>query len=542
VTDSTLERRGALLILAVTAACYAALLQAGFVWDDRQLVEGNSLVGSPAFFGEFLGVDLWSTATGVEEVKSGYYRPFFLLSLALDRLLWGLSPAGHHLQSLGWHLVAAVALWRLLRQLVSPVAALWGMGLFALHPVQVEAVAWVSARNDPMSAALLLGALSVLLPRSVSRGGCILGGTLCLSALLTKESAVLAPVFLLLLDLARWRKPGERWRYLALGGALLAWALLRTWAGVGTAALPGAHDLVLLVKSMPDLIGLAGAMLAWPWPLSTGRFLPYLHVPLESLVLGWSLLLLGSLLAWKRGGALAGAGLAMAVLALAPTLLALASKYQVGERYLYLSMAGVALGLAAAAPASRRALWAGGLLALPCVLTIRDRVPDWRDGLHLLKAAVADTPNPYTYDGLGFELDQLGRPGEAAGWFRKALRGEPAYTRACENALKAPLQAGDPAGALASLHLARERGCPEGGEFKAIEAMILLRNGQLEAAGAALSRVDPQEAGPAWMPVAAALARHAGDQVEYQRIRALATEDHEGFDAFVEELLDPARY
>lgn len=538
MTDSLLERRGALLILALTAACYAALVQAGFVWDDRQLVEGNRLVGSPEFLGQFLRVDLWSTATGVEEIESGYYRPLFLLSLALDRLLWGLSPAGHHLQSIAWHLAAVTALWRLLRQLVSPVAALLGMALFALHPVQVEAVAWVSARNDPMSAALLLGALGVLLPGSISRRQCVLGGGLCLAALLSKESAVLAPVFLLLLDLARWRKPGGRERYLALGGALAAWLLLRAWAGVGAAALPDAEDLGQLFRSMPALVGLGGSLLAWPSSLSTGRFLPYLHVPVESLVLGWSLVLVGASLAWRRGGALACAGLAMAALALAPSLLAMASKYQVGERYLYLSMAGLALGVAAAVPAGRRALWAGGLLALPCVLVIRDRVPDWQDGLHLLEAAVADAPNPYTFDGVGFELDRVGRSGEAAGWFRKALQGEPAYTRACLNALKAPLHAGDSAGALASLHLARERGCPEEGEFKAIEAMILLRNGRFEAAQAALSEVDRKEAGPAWMPVAAALAKKAGEEDEYQRIRAGATGDHAGFDAFVSELLE----
>ncbi len=177
-------------------------------------------------------------------------------------------------------------------------------------------------------------------------------------------------------------------------------------------------------------------------------------------------------------------------------------------------------------------------MALPCVLAIRDRVPDWQDGLHLLDAAVADTPNPYTFDGVGFELDRVGRSGEAAGWFRKALQGEPAYTRACLNALKAPLHAGDSAGALASLHLARERGCPEEGEFKAIEAMILLRNGRVEVAQAALSEVDRKEAGPAWMPVAAALAKKAGEEDEYQRIRAGATGDHAGFDAFVSELLE----
>jgi tetratricopeptide (TPR) repeat protein len=457
-------------------------------------------------------------------------------------MLWGLSPAGHHLHSLLWHLAAAVALWRLLRQLVSPVAALLGMALFALHPVQVEAVAWVSARNDPMSAALLLGALAVLLPDSVSRRQCALGGGLFLGALLSKESAALAPVFLLLLDLARWRKPGRKERYLALGGALAAWLLLRAWAGVGAAALPDGADLGLVVGSMPELVGLTGSLLAWPWPLSTGRFLPYLHVPLEGLVLGWTLLVLGACVLWRGGGALAGAGLAMAVLALAPSLLAMASKYQVGERYLYLSVAGLALALAAALPAGKRALWAGALLALPCVLVIRDRVPDWQDGLHLLEAAVAVTPNPYTFDGIGFELDRVGRPGEAAGWFRKALEGEPAYTRACGNALKAPLRAGDSAAALAALHLARERDCPEDGEFKAIAAMILLRNGQAKAARAALSGVLSEEAGPAWMPVAAALAKVSGNEDEYQRIRALATEDHAGFDAFVRQLLEEAGY
>ena len=125
---------GALLLLVLTALTYAPLAVADFVWDDKPLVQDNTLTDSLANLPLFFQVDLWDTAGGVGDAESGYYRPLMLTSLAIDRALWGLSPVGHHLHSLLWHLLACGLLAVLLRELVAPLPALVGAALFAVHP------------------------------------------------------------------------------------------------------------------------------------------------------------------------------------------------------------------------------------------------------------------------------------------------------------------------------------------------------------------------------------------------------------------------
>ncbi len=226
------ESKGVVALLAVTVAAYAALALAGFVWDDIPLVVQNSHLDGP--IGRFFVTDLWA-GTGQE---SGYYRPLMLLSLALDRALWGGSAAGYHLHSLAWHLLAVVALWCLLRELVEPVPAWVGAALFALHPLQSEAVAWIASRNDPMSVALMLGGVLTLLPRDAGGRRLGLGGVLILSALLCKESAILGVFLLLGLDWLTWGRPVGRNRYIALSAAVGAWWALRANAGIRVRDLP----------------------------------------------------------------------------------------------------------------------------------------------------------------------------------------------------------------------------------------------------------------------------------------------------------------
>ena len=100
-------------MFAAVVGSYAALALAGFVWDDIPLVVNNTLTGEPSNLPLFFQVDLWETAGGVESA-SGYYRPLVLVSLALDRVLWGLSALGHHLHSLAWHVGASAVLLLLL--------------------------------------------------------------------------------------------------------------------------------------------------------------------------------------------------------------------------------------------------------------------------------------------------------------------------------------------------------------------------------------------------------------------------------------------
>ena len=149
-----------------------------------------------------------------------------------------------------------------------------------------------------------------------------------LAACLSKESGVFAVVLLLLLDLARWRRPGQLARYAVAGAALVTWALLRQAADVHVSELPEPAGIELVLSRL-HLVGASyGHLLAWPWPLSTGRTVEYLREPASQVLLGVATGL--GLLVWAglRGRGLGLAGLAFAALAVGPSLIAIAGKGQ----------------------------------------------------------------------------------------------------------------------------------------------------------------------------------------------------------------------
>ena len=385
------------LVLACLLGVYSAVGSAGFVFDDVALVIQNTLTGHPSRWPEAFQTDLWKT-TGVNQF-SGYYRPLMLLDLMADRALFGLSPAAHHLHSLAWHLLAVGLFLTLLRRLVAPGPALVGAAIFALHPVQSEAVVWIAARNDLMAAAFVFAAVLALLPRAVGLPRACAGGTLILLGLLSKESAMLAPVALFFLDVARFRRPVGWPRYLAASGAVSAWWALRTAAEIPAASVPSGPELAYLLAQSPRLAAHYGSLLVVPYPLSIGGFLTYLSGSprVYGLLAVFAFALLAAV---RRGGALAWAGLALALVAFAPALLAVGVRGQVGERYLYLPLAGLALAIASALPNRRVVLAALAPVALAWALVIHARLPAWTSDLTLWEAADAERPSPYTHHSL----------------------------------------------------------------------------------------------------------------------------------------------
>ena len=85
-------------LLAVTVLTFARLWWVELSWDDEALVKDNQVTASLANIPDFFTRDLWST-TRLSWLKSGYYRPLMLVSLAVDRAIYGLSSAGAHVHS-----------------------------------------------------------------------------------------------------------------------------------------------------------------------------------------------------------------------------------------------------------------------------------------------------------------------------------------------------------------------------------------------------------------------------------------------------------
>ena len=168
-----------------------------FVWDDEQFIYKNTYVTTPGHTRELLTQNIVAGAGLV----SNLYRPVQALSHRLDFLMWGSRSIGHHLSNVLFHIAAAVMLYFLFLRIFSAVPAFGAALFFAIHPIQTEAVAYISGRGDIL--ALFFTCAGLLLFIKKNRGLSLLCAAL---AVFSKESHVLFPVFLALVTWMR-REP-----------------------------------------------------------------------------------------------------------------------------------------------------------------------------------------------------------------------------------------------------------------------------------------------------------------------------------------------
>jgi Tfp pilus assembly protein PilF len=132
---------GAFALLVMVLAVYLPVMKsAGFIWDDDDHVTNN---------GRLRNLDgletLWLHPSSIPQ-----YYPVVHTTFWIEFHLWGLKPTGYHIDNVLLHALAAILLWRALRRLEIP-AAFLAAAIFAVHPVQVESVAWVTERKNVLS-------------------------------------------------------------------------------------------------------------------------------------------------------------------------------------------------------------------------------------------------------------------------------------------------------------------------------------------------------------------------------------------------------
>lgn len=130
---------GSVVILLATMAVYWPAVHAGFIWDDDDTLTANPLISAPD--------GLWLIWIGG---KFYDYWPMTLTSFWLEWRLWGLSATGYHVTNILLHAGAAILLWRVLQQLGIPAACLAAL-IFAIHPTNVQSVAWITERKNTLS-------------------------------------------------------------------------------------------------------------------------------------------------------------------------------------------------------------------------------------------------------------------------------------------------------------------------------------------------------------------------------------------------------
>src|SRR5690349_16293459 len=139
-TSASTRVWAALALVALTVLAYGPAYRAGFIWDDDYYVTENSTLDSVAGLGR-----IWLEPGAVPQ-----YYPLTFTSLWLEHQVYGDAPTGYHVDNVLLHALNAVLAWLVLTTLGIPGAGL-AAAVFALHPVHVESVAWVTERKNLLS-------------------------------------------------------------------------------------------------------------------------------------------------------------------------------------------------------------------------------------------------------------------------------------------------------------------------------------------------------------------------------------------------------
>ena len=265
----------ALLLIAFVFIAYTQVFRAGFIWDDESHLTRNPCVVGP------LGLkEIWTTTQAV-------YYPLVLTTFWALHKFFGLNPLPYHLLNIFLHAVSAILLWRIL-QILRVRAAWLGAALWALHPVMVQSVAWVTELKNTQSCVFYLlsilfflkwedqgGALSRSPQRRTGdRRSLVFALSLLffILATLSKPSAVMLPFVLALC--VWWMRGNIRWRD-AL--ALTPFALISVVASGWTIWEQRFHSRAVgpdWTQTFPERLIIAGkaiwfylGKLVWPHPL-----------------------------------------------------------------------------------------------------------------------------------------------------------------------------------------------------------------------------------------------------------------------------------
>lgn len=493
---------GAALVVLVGVA-YAPVWHAQLLgYDDNDYVVHN-----PTLRG--LG-GLWEMWTRPLSLPQWY--PVAHSVYWVEYQLWGLRPLGFHLVNVACHAAAAVLLWRVLLQLAVP-GAWFAAALFALHPVCVESVAWVSELKNVLSLALGLGAMGCYLrfwppeepsPAPVSlRQWVNYGLALLLFALALLSKSVVAPLPAVLLVIHWWKRGDLSWQtvrplvpFFALS---VATGLLTIWLEKHHVGAEG-EDWTLSIAERWLVAGRAiwfyVGKLVWPSPL---MFI-YPRFVIDSGAAWQYLFPLGVLVAfaalWTLRGRI-GRGPLAAVLIFCGLLVPALGfvdvwpfRYSfVADHYQYHAcVALVTLVASVATLAARRYLpenlsifAAGGVLLLLGMLTFRQA--ELYENLGTLSADnVAKNPDSWVaHLNLGVYLESDGKGAEALSEYREAVRLNPRAPDAHGALGFMLLQAGQPEEALEQFQAALAI-MPEFARAIYGKGVLLLNEGKLDEA------------------------------------------------------------
>lgn len=422
-------------LYAVVGLCavvvYLAALWNHFVYDDTVVIVSNPLVHGWSGVWQAFARPYWPV-----ELGGKLYRPLATATFVVDSHVDG--AAWFHAVNLLWHAGASVGVAAVARRWAGAGAALLGGILFAVHPVHVEAVAYVVGRSELIGAFLALFAVYV----AVERGSVGWSALALALAVLSKENAAVVPALVVWAWIVGIRPVPPRrrlvafvasWVLVAILYGVVRWAVLHTYTQGGGLApvFVGQSPVAVRLTAIAALADVA-RLLVFPLVLRadyspaertlvTSGTDPRFLLGVLALTIWASLLVL----AWRRRRRVEAFGLGWIAVAYLPVANLL---FPVGiltaERTLYLPSVGLALAAGAAAQAvpGRRLALLATLVLLAAAARTALRVPVWRDDTSLTLSMLDDSPR--SYYGLAraaVQFQEARQPRRALEIFRRAM-------------------------------------------------------------------------------------------------------------------------
>lgn len=425
----------AIALTVLVWVVFAQTLRYGFInFDDDRYVYDNPII---------TGGITWAGLSWVwTHSHSRLWHPLTTISHMLDCQLFGLHAGGHHFVNVLLHNVGVVLLFLILRTLTGTFwRSAFVAAVFAVHPLRVESVAWISERKDVLSgvlAFLTVGAYWYYAKRpSAKRFGLVV--SIYALGLLSKATLVPLPVVLLLLDYWPLRRTGDFRRFVSLTAEKIPLLFLAAVASLATlhaqkVTMPSLAQLSVLPRIKNAFVSIAIYVRQTFWPTDLAIFYPHPHDQLRAaVVIGCAALVLGASVAvifLRRFYPYFFVGWFWFLILLLPVIgLTQAGLQGHADRFTYLPQIGllIALSWGAAdltAQWRRRAFLFGPVAAaILCALTLLSwrQTIYWHDSISIWTHALAvTTDNETAHQNLAAALYQAGNRTEATRHQRSA--------------------------------------------------------------------------------------------------------------------------
>lgn len=408
------------------------------------------------------GISLEGVQWAFRTFEMANWHPLTWLSYMTDVTLFGLHPGTFHLVNVAYHLATTLLIFLLLRQTTGAVwRSAFVAALFAVHPLHVESVAWISERKDVLSTFFWMLCMLVYVRYTKHRNlGMFCGAALLfILGLAAKPMLVTLPIVLFLFDY--WPLGRFPIDYHAKNGLLanpvsikclvlekIPLLIISTALGLVTLAAQKSFMAVQTLEMLPMVTRVANALVSYTgylvkmaWPVSLTVLYPYPdYIPVTHAVSSFFFIAALTTLAiiWRHRAPYLIFGWFWYLITLLPVIgLVQAGNQAMADRYTYVPLIGIFVMISWGVPdlfyrwqVSRKALAIIALASLSALaLTTRHQLHYWQDSVILFRHTIAVTGDNYlVQNNLGVGYEKQGRLHAAAEHYREALRIRPGFS------------------------------------------------------------------------------------------------------------------